>query len=80
MRTEAERRHHRERVIENRLDIIRNIYEQPELEARGRGRFDKDHLTNCSCFCCKPHKHLPKTRGKGWLKFEEKAEGYYPLS
>lgn len=68
MRTEAERRHHRARVIHNRMKLILNALGGGwGLGNRGPGALDKDHLTNCSCWMCKPHKHEPKVRQRDWF-------------
>lgn len=62
-RSVAERRHHRDRVISKRLGLIATRFGgQYGLGRRGAGSLAKDHLTNCSCWLCKPHKHEPKDR------------------
>lgn len=80
MRSEAERRHHRERVINNRLDIINNVFGSWGFGNKGVGVLDKDHLTDCSCIHCQPHKYEPKVRDNSWLDYEERATGYYPYA
>ena len=68
-RSRAEQRHHRERVIANRLKLIRSAFHGWGL-TRGPGMLSKDHLTNCSCFMCKPHKHLPARRYGGRVEVD----------
>lgn len=52
-RSAAERRHHRSRVIRNRLKLIENAFNGNwGLGKAGPGGLDKDHLTNCSCWAC----------------------------
>jgi hypothetical protein len=52
-RSQAELRHHRERVIANRLRIIRDVFGgRYGLQHRGPGQLHKDHLCQCSCVVC----------------------------
>lgn len=67
MRTEAGRRHHRARVIRNRLRVIKQEFQERwGLGKRGPGSLNKDHLTNYSCFYCRPHRYRPKVRQRDW--------------
>lgn len=76
-RTEAERRHHRERVIDNRLDIIHNVFGIDwGFGNKGPGALDKDHLTNCSCWACQPQRSEPRVRDNAWLEYEKTASGF----
>lgn len=69
-RSRALQRHHRERVINNRLAIIRTAYGGRYGLTRGPGVLDKDHLTDCSCCGCKPHRYGPKRRYGGRVSLE----------
>lgn len=62
-RTRSYFRHHRQRVINNKLHIIKAVW---GLEEEGKalhpwivypGKLSKAKL-NCSCWLCKSHKHL----------------------
>jgi len=64
MRSEAERRHHRQRVIRNRLKAVLNTWHdyRDGPYTRHPGLLDKDHLANCSCIVCggehyREHRH-----------------------
>lgn len=64
-RSRAEQRHHRARVIAARVQLVRSVQGDRPLP-RGPGALSKDHLTNCSCLACRPHRLERRRFAQRW--------------
>ncbi|QPC45576.1 hypothetical protein [Mangrovibacillus cuniculi] len=76
-RTKRYRRHHRNRVIRNKLYVVKQVWGIVEEDEHRwvvePGRLSKQHL-NCSCYMCKYEKvvKLPKSQYKSKLDAMER--------
>lgn len=73
-------RHHRQRVIENRLRVSRDVFGGNwGLQERGPGSLDKDHFTNCSCIACRNYLDGKRRTCKPeqWEDYQAQAHGYW---
>lgn len=72
MKNPERERHHRKRVIENRLRFIRESGWRYGLGRRGPGSLSKDHLTNCSCPACSSERVINQHRKHGRRKEKQR--------
>ncbi|QST00987.1 hypothetical protein IMZ31_05290 [Pontibacillus sp. ALD_SL1] len=85
-RSQAYYRHHRNRVIQRKLDIVKNVWGAVDGDgnedhpwAKEPGRLDKARM-NCSCKMCKYEKHydVPKASLKSkWDVMGQEIEEYF---
>lgn len=79
MKNPGRERHHRERVIENRMRVIRDVFGGNwGLRNRGPGSLHKDHFTNCSCIACRNYVDGKRRTCKPaeWAWYEAEAHGF----